>query len=234
MANKPLKDQEIVELLNKLKEQTPDYPPELSESRKTGFMKQVAELRDSGSDKSGKGGSGSGDNSQISWSASGGLGGGSAATGLSTKSALMIGFVVVLLTLAYLFRAQIVDFLEENDIITVEETAAPTLVSLVAQPTETPTVLFPFDGDAPTTPDAPDSGGPSSGTAGAPDSSGSGESNQDGIPVTSGDSESSQATPTQTVVPRPPTPTPRPPDNSITGRLRFIVCILRGGGESCE
>jgi hypothetical protein len=234
MANKPLKDQEIIDLLNKLKEETPDYPTELRETRKSGFLRQAVELRDSGSDKSGRGGSGGGDIGQIGWSARGALGGGTASTGLSTKSALMIGFVVVLLTLTYIFRNQIVDYLEENDIITVAETATPTLVSVDAQPTETPTVLIPFDGEAPTTPDAPDSGGSSSGTAGAPDSSGSGESGQDGIPVTSGDSESNQATPTQTVVPRPATPTPRSPDNSITGRLRFIVCILRGGGESCQ
>ena len=151
MATKPLKDKEIIELLARLSEETPEYPPELMRSRKAGFFKRVDELKASGG---GEGGDHSryksSGNSLLGGSGGSGAalgGGGSATTTFSTKSALVVGLIVVLLTLAYLFRNQIIDFLAENEIIPVQETAVPSLVSMADQPTETPTASppSPFD-----------------------------------------------------------------------------------------
>ena len=237
MAKKPLNDQEIIELISKLREETPEYPPELMKSRKSGFLERVAELKDSGSDRGGGGryGGGSGGDSEIRWSASGALGGGTATSGFSTKTALFIGLAVVLLTLAYLFRNQIVDFLAENEIITVQETATPTCESLSAVQKETPTATILSGSGAPADSETPRAGAASSGLGTmTPAAPGFGDGNGEGVPVTGDSGEPTQTTQTPGFSRPTATPTPKSPDNSITGRLRYIVCILRGGGDDCE
>ncbi|MGW8180489.1 MAG: hypothetical protein ACWGQW_17280, partial [bacterium] len=49
--------------------------------------------------------------------------------GISLKSALTIGAVVLLLTTAYLFREQIAEYLADNNITSAQETAAPSFAS---------------------------------------------------------------------------------------------------------
>jgi len=122
MPEEPFEHQEIVRLLGKLKEETPNYPTELLEERKYSFMKQIVDLKISSEGPSGSGGTASSGKSGGSGAA---LGGGATFFGISLKAAFAMGAVIVLLTAAYLFRDQIVQFLAENEIINTEESVAP-------------------------------------------------------------------------------------------------------------
>jgi hypothetical protein len=170
MPEEPLERQDIIELLAKLKAETPDYPADLVEARKAAYLKQIVEIQISRKDQGGEagkrgragGGSGSG----------AALGGGTLAQGISLKAAIAVGVVIAMLTAAYLFRDQIVDFLAENNIINVEETATPSIAPAPAGPaTEMPTLnapssgieateTAPGSGRSPATPTAPVRGSP--------------------------------------------------------------------------
>jgi len=161
---------------------------------------------------------------------------GMAAISISPRSLLVFGAVVVLLAAIFLFRNQNVDSLAENNIITMEETATPSFASLPEDlATETPTGNnAPFAGTSST---RSSGSGTTPGLVedGSPGNDGSGNGNDNGgIPVTGDSSNPTQPTPTQTFSQRPATPTPKPPNNSLAGRLRFIVCILLSGGENCN
>ena len=268
MTKKPLEQKDIINLLDKLREETPEYPVQLAKSRKESFLKQIVDIKlsgeggggggQSGGDegkKGGRGGSGGvrgpgksgkparsrgkGSSSGSGWaggrSGSGGSGAGlrrgTAGLGLdiSLKSMFIFGSVVLLLTAVYLFRKQIAEVLAENNIIRMEETAAPSFASSSAdQATDTPTVRF-----------APVVGTPSPGSAETGGSTGSGncsvEDNKSGIPVTGSNTKSANPTPTQVLSQKTGTPTLQPQDNSIAGRLRFLLCILRRGeAASCK
>ncbi len=122
MPEEPLEHQEIVRLLGKLKEETPDYPTELLEERKYSFMKQIVDLKISSEGPTGRGGTA---NSGKPGGSGAALGGGATFFGISLKAAFAIGAVIVLLTAAYLFRDQIVHFLAENEIISTEGIRCP-------------------------------------------------------------------------------------------------------------
>ena len=166
MPEEPLERQDIIELLAKLKAETPDYPADLVEARKATYLKQIVEIQISRKDQGGEagkrgragGGSGSG----------AALGSGMLAQGISLKAAIAVGVVITMLTAAYLFRDQIVDFLAENNIIIVEETAtapivpAPAGSATLSAPSSGngATETAPGFGQSPATPTAPVRGSP--------------------------------------------------------------------------
>lgn len=153
MPDKPLEHQEIVRLLAKLKEDTPEYPADLLEARKYSYLKQIVDLKISaegqqGGQKGGKAGPGG------AGGVGGATGGGATFLGLPLKTALAIGAAILMLTAGYLFRDQIVEVLADNGLITTEETAAPPFASTPGSPGEgTPTAF-----EAPTF-ELPSSGG---------------------------------------------------------------------------
>ena len=53
MAKEPLKNQDIAELLSKLRDETPEYSPELMKSRKTRFLERMDDIKASAGDQSG-------------------------------------------------------------------------------------------------------------------------------------------------------------------------------------
>lgn len=170
MPEEPLERQDIIELLAKLKAETPDYPADLVEARKAAYLKQIVELQISRKDQGGEAGkrgrAGGGGGSGAA------LGGGTLAQGISLKAAIAVGVVIAMLTAAYLFREQIVDFLAENNIINVEETStAPIVPAPAGSATEAPTLRAPSSGNgateaapgfgrSPATPTAPVGGSP--------------------------------------------------------------------------
>ena len=252
MPEKPLDRKDIIELLSKLKDETPEYPKKLADAKKDSFMKQILDLSGSGSSEGNEGGQGgsnrgakgeSGDfgkpggSSQTSGlSVSSGLGAansGKAAglgLGISMKSVISFGTVIALLTAAYLFREQISEFLTENDIVRVEETVEPLFASSSAGQTA----------DIPSDRTTPDTGTSSPGLAESDSSFGSeGDKSVDTDKDRDTPNHESGVEPVETASPpilnQPPaTPTPKPPDQSIIGRLRYLVCILRYGASSCK
>jgi hypothetical protein len=151
------------------------------------------------------------------------LSGGATFLGLSLKSVLIFGAVVVLLTAAYLFRDQIGEILADNGIARTEETAeSPFGASQADQETETPpAVLVPNSEDSSpeivATPTVPGFGSLDNG-----DSQGTGNS-----------TSPTQKPSNQTVGPATVTPTPEHP-GGLSGALQFLICILHMGGESCR
>ncbi|MGB7876573.1 MAG: hypothetical protein WBL25_19500 [Anaerolineales bacterium] len=265
-----LEHKEIVRLLGKLGEYTPDYPSELVEEGKSSFSKRILDFNisikgqggessgDSGDEgpKGGSGGSGGSDSGgpgspgkpggssdsggssgSSGLSGSGGSGASSASLssgstglglGISLKTAFMFGATVLLLTAAYLFREQIVDYLAENEIIRVEETAAPSFASSSSgEATEIPAVIS-----------TPNSGAPSSGIVATEPATGLGNNNSNnnnngGVPVNNGNPASPSATPGQKSVRVTATPT-APGQGGLAGAFEFLLCILRMEGQSCQ
>jgi len=126
MPKRPIENKDLVELLSKLKEETPEYP-ELVKARKRSFLKQASDFNvskgDQGGGTSGDGGS-SGTSGLSGSSGSGATSSGGIATigfGISLKTALTFGAIVLLLTGTYVFREKIVSYLDENNIINIEE-----------------------------------------------------------------------------------------------------------------
>jgi hypothetical protein len=170
MPEAPLERQDIIELLAKLKAETPDYPADLVEARKAAYLKQIVDIQISRKDQGGEAGkSGRAGGAGRPGAA---LGGGTLAQGISLKAAFAVGVVIAMLTAAYLFRDQIVDFLAENEIINVEETVTAPIFPAPADPaTEVPTLRAPSSGtgatetapgfaQSPATPTAPVRGSP--------------------------------------------------------------------------
>lgn len=172
---------------------------------------------------SGSGGSGASSASLSSGSTGLGL-------GISLKTAFMFGATVLLLTAAYLFREQIVDYLAENEIIRVEETAAPSFASSSSgEATEIPTVIS-----------TPNSGAPSSGIVATDPATGLGNNNNNnnnnnngGVSVNNGNPASPSATPGQKSVRVTATPA-APGQGGPASAIEFLLCILRMGGDSCQ
>jgi len=176
MPERSPENQEIVRLLAKLKEETPDYPADLLDARKYSFLKQIVDIKISGEGRP-EGGIASSGGSGASGAAPRG---GSTVLGIPLKTALAIGAAILMLTAAYLFRDQIVEFLAENGLINTEETAAPPFASTPVGPAQetplpitTPTFGAPPSGgvgteaapgpgnnDLPATPTPPGQSGP--------------------------------------------------------------------------
>lgn len=269
MPEKSFEHKDIVELLAKLKEETPEYPSKLVESRKESFLKQVLDLGSSGKggdsgsgsdsgDEGPKGGasgtgksggsgkpgrstgpggsSGSGGSSRPgSLSGSGrpgtSAGGGTSALGfgISLKSALTFGAVVLLLTAAYIFREQIAEYLAENNITNAQETAAPSIASAPGgAATEAPANVITSASQAPSSGTVITEAAPGIG------SNNNNNNNNEGVPVTAGkDTASTGTTPEQNSSRATITSTPEPP-RDLGSAMRYLICILRFGRESCQ
>ena len=61
MPEKSFSHKDLVELLGKLKEETPEYPAKMVDARKESFLKHVLDMSTSGGGQGGSGGSDSGD-----------------------------------------------------------------------------------------------------------------------------------------------------------------------------
>ena len=124
MSKQALNAQDIVDLLSKLKESTPEYPADLLAARKAAFIEAVALQMPPGG-MSGKGG---GD---------GGLSGSSTLGGMTTAQSILLQAVIgvwiiaAMLTAAYVFRDEIIGLLQDNGIATLEVTQAPSSEPLV-------------------------------------------------------------------------------------------------------
>jgi hypothetical protein len=264
MPEKSFSHKDLVDLLGKLKEETPEYPAKLVDARKESFLKHVLDMGASGGGQGGDGGSDSseegpkggsagsseaggpgksgkpalpsspsnsgGSSRPSGLSASGGKGGsgaglssGTTFLGFSLKSVLVFGAVVVLLTAAYLFRDQIGEYLADSGITNTEETAeAPFASSQSNQATETPPVVA--------VPNFEDSSPEIMATPTVP---GFESLNNGNSPGTGGNTSPTQRSPDQSIGPATVTPTPGPPGD-LGSAMRYLICILRFGRESCQ
>jgi hypothetical protein len=146
MFERSLNPQEVIGLLSKLKASTPDYPADLMAARKAAFMKQAIAIKFHGHGHSGKGGGDGGSAGSGGSSGSGALGGMSTAQGIMLQAVIGVWIIAAMLAAAYVFRNQIIDFLQNNHLISVEVTQVPsidsTLPDLTTPATEaTPTSL---------------------------------------------------------------------------------------------
>jgi hypothetical protein len=132
MPKGSLEHQEMVRLLARLKEETPEYPADLLDARKYSFLKQIVDLKLSAEGQPG-GTAGPGGAGRPGAALKAGAGG-ATILGLPLKAAIAIGMVILMLTAGYLFREQIVEFLAENGLINTAETAAPPLASTPEDP----------------------------------------------------------------------------------------------------
>ena len=218
MPKQPIEHKDLVELLSILKEETPEYPTDMIRTRKVSFLKQGLDIRVSGADNGG-GTSGAGGSSGMS--GSGGSSGSGAATigfGISLKSALTFAAIFVLLTSTYVFRERIVSFLDENNIINIEETASPLIASTTDdQPTESAmenTSPYIAESATESTPGFEDNYTPGHDNNGDNSNARTGTPEPDTIQVT---------------------PTPTNSDQSGPASVfRYLVCILRNGGGNCK
>jgi len=131
MSKQAPNPEEIISLLSKLKESTPEYPADLMAARKAAFLKEAIALQIHPRGMSGKGG---GDGGLSGTSTLGGM---SAAQSILLQAVIGVWIIAAMLTAAYIFREQIIDLLQQNGIVTLEVTQAPSSDSLI------PTTLAP-------------------------------------------------------------------------------------------
>ena len=120
---------EIVELLSRLKAETPDYPAHLLAARKNSFLNQAASLKIQGKGQGGEGGQqGSSGGTSSSGTA---LGGSTTVQGIILQAVIGFGLVATMLigmlTGNYLFSDQISDGLEEDIVAGIESPASTIL-----------------------------------------------------------------------------------------------------------
>jgi len=129
MLERSLNPNDIIGLLARLKEQTPDYPPDLLTTRKAAFMAQIVSINIDGPKPGGKGGGDGGGSLSGGTSGSGALGGMSTAQGILLQAVIGVWIIAGMLTAAYVFRDQIIDLLQDNGIVAVEITQVPSIDS---------------------------------------------------------------------------------------------------------
>lgn len=213
MPEEPLTHQEIVELLSKLRDETPEYPAELEEARKSSYLKQIVEIeisrRDQGGDSGRQAGAGGAGASGVA------LGGGTTFLGFSLKSVIVFVAAIAVLTAAYLFRDQITNYLAENNIIRVEATATPADTS-------------PAVGLSTAKPTAKAASSSGSGTAVTQTPPGFGSNHPIGTPVDAKPGPGQKSGQVQG------TPTPSAPSSPIRNAFQYLICVLQHGAESCK
>lgn len=176
MSKQSLNSQDVIKLLSKLKDNTPDYPVGLMAARKATFLQQAVAIKIDGNGLSGKGGGDGGIGGSGGTGGSGALGGMSTAQAILLQAVIGVWVIAAMLSAAYVFRAQIIDLLQGNG-IAVEmtqslpsESTVPTTMSATPEvPTAefTPTSLTTAPGDLPVIEATPDG---SSGSQNTPDS----------------------------------------------------------------
>jgi hypothetical protein len=141
MSKQSLHSQDIIGLISKLKESTPEYPTDLLAARKAAFLQQAVAINIDGNGLSGKGG---GDGGIGGTGGSGALGGMSTAQTILLQAVIGVWVVAAMLTAAYVFRDQIIDLLQDNGIM--EMTQIPSgefaVPATIAPATEIPTIEF--------------------------------------------------------------------------------------------
>lgn len=110
---------EIINLLSKLKNETPEYPSDLLAARKAAFIQQAIAIQFNGPKQGGKGGGDGGSSSLGGSGGSGALGGMSTAQGFLLQAVIGVWIIAGMLTAAYVFRDQIIDLLQDNGIVEV-------------------------------------------------------------------------------------------------------------------
>jgi hypothetical protein len=158
MANKPLKPKEVTDLLSKLKSTTPDYPDDLMAARKAAFLKKAISVKLEGKGPGGKGG-------QQGGSGGSGTTAGGTAVGQGFLWPVVVGVFVVgaMLLAAYIYRNQIINLLEENNLSALVESPAPSDIS-ISTLTSIATTPTPFGSDTPTSTEIVITGTPTAGT----------------------------------------------------------------------
>ena len=149
MSKQALDSQDVIRLLSKLKDSTPDYPLDLMAARRATILQAVVALQIHGSGLSGKGG---GDGGMGGTGGSGALGGASTAQTILLQAVIGVWIIAAMLTAAYVFRDQIIDLLQDNGIVE-EMTQAPfnesTAPAILSPATEIiPTEITPLAGTA--------------------------------------------------------------------------------------
>jgi len=129
MLERSLNPNEIIGLLARLKEQTPDYPPDLLATRKAAFMAQIVSINIGGPKPGGKGGGDGGGSLSGGTSGSGALGGMATAQGILLQAVIGVWIIAGMLTAAYVFRDQIIDLLQDNGNVASELTQVPSIDS---------------------------------------------------------------------------------------------------------
>lgn len=144
MSKQAPDSQDIIRLLSILKDSTPDYPTDLLAARKSTFLQEAVALQIYGKGMSGKGG---GDGGIGGTGGSGAFGGMSSAQAILLQAVIGVWIIAAMLTAAYIFRDQIIDLLQDNGIITMEITLAPssesTIPAAVSPVTEVPPTEIP-------------------------------------------------------------------------------------------
>jgi hypothetical protein len=106
-------------------------------ARRAALLQAAVALQIHGSGMSGKGG---GDGGIGGSGGSGTLGGMSAAQSILLQAVIGVWIIAAMLTAAYVFRDQIIDLLQDNGIVTVEMTQAPSIETTVPVTIEVPTI----------------------------------------------------------------------------------------------
>lgn len=138
----PFKSQDIVRLLLKLKEETPEYPVHLLEARKSAFMKQAVALNVPGKGRGGEGGNPEGGGTGNT------LGGSTASQGFAIQTFIAFGLITLMLIGASLIHNQYMDWMEESLSVVADGSYEPIAVSdtpvgpaLTILPTEVPSIV---------------------------------------------------------------------------------------------
>lgn len=170
MFKNPQSENEIIGLLSKLKDTTPEYPNDLMAARKAAYMSQIVSIKFDGPKQGGKGGGDGGSGTSAGTGGSGALGGMSAAQGILLQAVIGVWIIAGMLTVAYVFRDQIIGLLQKNGIV-VEMTQAPLVDS--PESVTSPNAVNP-------SPNAPPTEIVSPSVTSVPDVSAAGESDQGG------------------------------------------------------
>lgn len=158
MLERSLNPQDIIGLLSKLGASTPDYPADLMAARKAAFTEQAVAVKFHGHGHSGKGG---GDGGSAGSGGSGALGGMTSAQGIMLQAVIGVWIIAAMLTVAYVFRNQIIDLLQNNHLISVEVTQVPAIDSTLPALTTPATEVSPTSTLWTATPGVPSSESPS-------------------------------------------------------------------------
>lgn len=175
-----LQNRKIIKLITRLKAETPDYPSHLMVTRKADFIKQVAAINVSGITQGNwidiNGGS-----SEVV----GVLNSLSTAQGILLQVVIGVWIIAAMLTVAYVFRNQIVDLLQQNNIILVESTQVGPVATDIST---SPTIVTPSPELSPTSitptvvePNLTDSSNDSSSAENPPDTPSDSSKNDPGL-----------------------------------------------------
>jgi hypothetical protein len=121
MSKQSLNPKDIIELVSRLKAETPEYPADMLAARKAAFLKQAATIKIQVDSQGGDGGQQGGSGTAAS--------GGPAASGLLLQVVIGIGLIAALLLATFMVRDQISDLLQGNEVVTVEGSSTPSTLS---------------------------------------------------------------------------------------------------------